>query len=118
MPMIQLPGLGVYSAASGTITLNDPGTTAVGRWIIDIAVTVGTAALTVTKRLKVDASVTAHTPINTWYTNACTNTVIAAGTTITANGVYDIDATACDIIITYTTANSGVIELFATPVTG
>lgn len=118
MPMIVLPANGTYSGASGTITLNDPGTSAVGRWIIDVAITVGTAALTVQKRLKVDASVTAHSFASTWYTNALTNSQLVAGATITANGVYDIDASGCDVQITYTTAAGGIIELFATPLTG
>ena len=118
MPMIVLPANGIYSAASGTITLNDPGTSAVGRWIIDVAITVGTAALTVQKRLKVDASVTAHAFISTWYTNATTNAQVVAGTTITATGIYDIDASGCDVQITYTTAGGGIIELFSTPLVG
>lgn len=117
MPMIALPGLGVYSAASGTIALNDPGTSAVGRWLLDIAVS-GTAAITVTKRLRVDTTVTAHTPGNCWYTNALTNAAVAAGVAIAASGVYDVDASGCDVILTYTTSAGGTFELFATPLLG
>ena len=108
-----------YSAASGTIgPLNDPGTSAVGRWIIDVKITVGTATLTPQKRLKVDTTVTAHAFANCWYTNDLTNTQVTAGTTITANGVYSILSDACDVQLTYTTAGGGIIEIFCTPVTG
>lgn len=125
MPMVNdgvLPGSSgtafTYSAASGTITLKDPGTSAVGRWLVDIKITVGTAALTPKKRLMVDASVTAHSYQSCWYTNAATNAQVAAATTITANGVYDIDASGCDVALDYTTAGGGIIELFATPLLG
>lgn len=48
MPMIVAPAI---VSTNGNVVLNDPGTTAVGRWIVDIAVTVGTFTIKPQKRL-------------------------------------------------------------------
>jgi hypothetical protein len=115
--MVVLPALGIV-AANGNLALNDPGTSAVGRWIIDAALTIGTGTIKVQKRLKVDPSVTAHAFADCWYTLALSNTEVAAGTTQSASCIIDVDASACDVQIVLTVGGGGIWEIFATPLTG
>lgn len=116
MPMIA--GLANPYNASGNVVLADPGTSAVGRWIIDAALTVGTGTIKVQKRLKVDPSVTPHGFVDCWYVLANTNAVQAAGTTQSASCLIDVDSAACDVQVVLTVAGGGLWELFCTPLVG
>lgn len=119
MPMIVLDPKTFTAAGPANIVLNDPGTSAVGRWLVDAKLSGGTGTIKAGKRLKVDASVTAHAFADCWYTTALDNTAHAAGATQSASCLLDIDASGCDVQLTYTTDGSGgTWEIFATPLLG
>ena len=122
MPMIVLPGAlngtPFQYTASGNVVLADPGSSAVGRWIIDAALTIGTGTIKVQKRLKADPSVAAHGFQDCWYTLATTNVAQTAGATQTASCLIDVDASACDVQIVLTVAGGAVWELYCTPLVG
>jgi hypothetical protein len=117
MPEIVIAG-NPFTAASGNVVLNDPGTSAVGRWLVQIVATGGTFTVKPQKRLKPDAAATAQAFADCWYTLALTNAEIAAGTTQAANCIMDIDGSACDVQIAYTTAGGASLDIQATPLVG
>lgn len=87
----------------------------VSSWVLGISGTfVGSMILR--KRLR-GGSVALASAGACWYTNVLTNTAVAAGTAITAAGVYVVQADGCDIGLDFT-YTSGSLVLEVDPIIG
>lgn len=97
-------------AADTSLNLGNASGQAVGRIVAHIVVTSGAA--TPTAR----GTGSAQTPVNIPYINRNNpGTTIAAGTTITATGIYEFDSTGVDIVLSLA---SLVASIWWTPVEG
>lgn len=101
--------------ATQVVNLGDAREGVVSSWVLGVSGTfVGSMILR--KRMR-GGSVAVASAGQCWYTNALTNTAVAAGVAITAGGIYVVQADGCDIIIDYA-YTSGSLVLETDPVVG
>lgn len=113
-------GPGVWTASldtTGTLELGDAAVGAVGSWILQVSGTfVGSLVL---KKKIVGGATAIASATNTFYFNFGTSgaTEVAAGTAITAAGIFKVPCDGCSLVLSYT-ATSGTMIVEGVPLLG
>lgn len=100
---------------TGQMNLGDAAESLVGSWVLQVS---GTFSGSLVLRKKVFKSVVADASApTTAYINFATNADVAAGTAITAAGLFKVICDGCALVLDYT-ATSGTMVIECEPVAG
>ena len=103
----------VLSAANPRVVLGNAGPGVASKWVLQVTaiVAVGTAAI---KGRLTDSGVADAGGVALAYRNVGTNTDVAAGTALSAAGIYEVPADGLDVILEHTGGTS--VTVVARPV--
>ena len=116
--MVRLTGAAIttdYTGASA-IALGDAALGVVSTWVIQVVLASGTVAI-LPKGALADSGLTSADYVNLSYINRNTGALVAGGTAITASGIYDVNASGCNVYLDVDITAASV-DIYAVPVAG
>jgi hypothetical protein len=116
--MIRVSGAAITADATGAnaFALGDAALGVVSTWVIHVVLASGTVAI-LPKGIASGSGLTSANYINLSYVNRNTGAVVAGGTAITATGIYDINASGCDVFLDVDVTGAS-LDIYANPCGG